>query len=129
MRAIALSNREQGLAILEIVVGISPLLGVGWNHLRLDRAYSADWAPPVWETTTPWLKVIAIALNVATLLGLPAAIPSLIVALRVTKQQKSRKPIPVKMALPCHVFRVNYIIPPNAGILEEEPPARTLLKP
>ena len=71
-----LSGLERGLVVLEIIVGIAPLLGLVGTILGMITLFSTMGDVGLGDNTR-FAKGIALALN-ATLLGLIVAIPSLV---------------------------------------------------
>ena len=94
-----ISKLERGLVILEIVVGISPLLGLVGTIYGLIALFGTLGAAGLSDTNL-FSSGVAIALY-ATLLGLLTAIPSLVAWSYYSKKVESHA---VKMASLCDLF-------------------------
>lgn len=93
------SKLERGLVVLEIVVGVAPLLGLVGTIYGLITLFGAIGDSGLGENSAV-AKGIAIALN-ATLLGLLTAIPSLIAWSYYNKKVEN---LAVEMASLCEEF-------------------------
>lgn len=108
-----ISKLERGLVVLEIVVGVSPLLGLVGTIYGLIGLFGSLGATGLSDNNA-LASGIALALN-ATLLGLITAIPSLVAWSYYNKKVESHA---VKMASLCDGFvRQLY----HLGDLAEEP--------
>ena len=72
-----LSNLERGLVVLEIIVGIAPLMGLVGTIYGLITLFAAQGVAAAADNHAQFASGISVALN-ATLLGLLIAIPALI---------------------------------------------------
>jgi biopolymer transport protein ExbB len=114
-----ISKLERGLVILEIVVGVAPLLGLVGTIYGLIALFGTLGASGMGDNDR-LASGIAIALN-ATLLGLITAIPSLVAWSYYNKKVESHS---VKMASLCDGFmRQLYHLEQPGEPAEKHPPA------
>lgn len=111
-----ISKLERGLVILEIVVGVSPLLGLVGTIYGLIALF-AELGSAGLSDNNRLAQGIAIALN-ATLLGLITAIPSLVAWSYYNKKVESHA---VKMASLCDSFLRQLYHMDDAGELADAP--------
>jgi len=94
-----ISRLERGLVILEIVVGVAPLLGLVGTIYGLITIFASVGTAGLGDNNT-LAKGIAVALN-ATLLGLLTAIPSLVAWSYYSKKVEN---LAVELASLCSTF-------------------------
>jgi biopolymer transport protein ExbB len=111
-----ISKLERGLVVLEIVVGIAPLLGLVGTIYGLIALF-AELGASGMSDNGRLAQGIAIALN-ATLLGLITAIPSLVAWSFYNKKVESHA---VKMASLCDGFLRHLYHLEETGELADEP--------
>jgi len=111
-----ISKLERGLVVLEIVVGIAPLLGLVGTIYGLIALF-AELGASGMSDNSRLAQGIAIALN-ATLLGLITAIPSLVAWSYYNKKVESHS---VKMASLCDGFLRQLYHLEETGELADEP--------
>jgi biopolymer transport protein ExbB len=111
-----ISKLERGLVVLEIVVGVSPLLGLVGTIYGLIALFAGLGTNGLSDNNT-LASGIALALN-ATLLGLITAIPSLVAWSYYNKKVESHA---VKMASLCDGFLRQLYHLDESGELAEEP--------
>jgi biopolymer transport protein ExbB len=114
-----ISKLERGLVILEIVVGVSPLLGLVGTIYGLIALFAGLGTSGLNDNNV-LASGIALALN-ATLLGLITAIPSLVAWSYYNKKVESHA---VKMASLCDGFLRQLYHLEETGELAETPAAR-----
>jgi biopolymer transport protein ExbB len=93
------SRLERGLVVLEIVVGVAPLLGLVGTIYGLITLFASMGASGLGDNST-LARGIALALN-STLLGLITAIPSLVAWSYYTKKAEN---LAIEMAALCDTF-------------------------
>ena len=113
------SRLERGLVILEITVGIAPLLGLVGTIYGLIRLFGEMGASGLGDNTK-LANGIAFALN-ATLLGLVTAIPSLVAWSYYNKKVET---MAIEMAALCEGFLRQLYHQDDAGELAEAAAAR-----
>jgi biopolymer transport protein ExbB len=111
-----ISKLERGLVVLEIVVGVAPLLGLVGTVYGLIALFAGLGTSGLGDNNV-LASGIALALN-ATLLGLITAIPSLIAWSYYNKKVESHA---VKMASLCDGFLRQLYHMEETGELAEEP--------
>jgi biopolymer transport protein ExbB len=111
-----ISKLERGLVVLEIVVGVSPLLGLFGTVYGLIAIFASMGTAGLADNNR-LAQGIAEALN-ATLLGLFAAIPSLVAWSYYNKKVESHS---VKMASLCDGFLRQLYHMEETGELADEP--------
>src|SRR5208283_1590672 len=114
-----ISKLERGLVVLEIVVGVSPLLGLVGTVYGLIALFATLGTAGL-SDNNKLAEGIAYALN-ATLLGLITAIPSLVAWSYYNKKVESHA---VKMASLCDGFLRQLYHLEETGEMAEEAPAR-----
>lgn len=110
-----ISKLERGLVILEIIVGVSPLLGLVGTIYGLIALFGTLGASGL-NDTNAFSNGVAVALY-ATFLGLITAIPSLVAWNLYNKKVESHA---VKMASLCDSF-MRQLYSSDAGVLTDEP--------
>jgi len=110
------SRLERGLVVLEIVVGVAPLLGLVGTIYGLITLFATMGATGLGDNST-LARGIALALN-STLLGLITAIPSLVAWSYYTKKAEN---LAIEMAALCDVFLHQIYRGEEASRLAETP--------
>ena len=113
------AQMERRLVILEIVVGVAPLLGLVGTIYGLIELFGGLAQTGLGDNSA-LAKGIALALN-STLLGLLTAIPSLIAWSYYNKKVENYA---VEMAALCEGFLMHQYNQEQAGELEDEPARR-----